>query len=58
MYSTNRRALVGENFIRGLGNCSTVFAANLANKIRTCIITKCVDVTLLPQLSCGDLTVV
>ena len=44
--------------IRGLGSCGKVLRANTADKTRTCIITKGVDATLLPQLSCGDLTAV
>jgi hypothetical protein len=40
----------------GLGSCGKVLKANIANKTRTCIITKGVDATLLPQLNCGDLT--
>ena len=47
-----------KDVIRGLGNCSKVLKANTTNKIRTCVITKGVDATLLPQLSCGDLTAV
>ena len=42
----------------GLVSCGKVLKANTANKTRTCIITKGVDATLLPQLSCGDLTAV
>jgi hypothetical protein len=47
-----------KDVIRGLGNCSKALKANTTNKIRTCVITKGVDATLLPQLSCGDLTAV
>ena len=42
--------------IRGLGNCCKVLKANTADKTRTRIITKGTDVTVFPQLSCGDLT--
>jgi hypothetical protein len=41
--------------ITGLISCSKVFRVNTADKTRACIITKCSDVTLLPQLICGDL---
>jgi hypothetical protein len=41
--------------IQGLESCSKVLRANTADKTRTCIITKGVEATLLPQLSCGDL---
>jgi hypothetical protein len=44
--------------IRGLGSCSKALKANTADKTGTCIITKGTDATLLPQLSCGDLTAV
>jgi hypothetical protein len=44
--------------IRGLGSCGKVLRANTADKTRTCIIIKGTDATLLPQLSCGDLTAV
>ena len=44
--------------IKGLGSCGKVLRANTVDKTRTCIITKGVDATLLPQLSCGDLTAV
>jgi hypothetical protein len=47
-----------KGIIRGLGSCGKVLRANTADKTRTCIITKGVDATLLPQLSCGDLTAV
>jgi hypothetical protein len=44
--------------IRGLGSCGKVLRANTVDKTRTCIIIKGVDATLLPLLSCGDLTAV
>ena len=44
--------------IKGLGNCSEVINAYTANKIRAYTITKGGDVTLLLQLSSGDLTAV
>jgi hypothetical protein len=42
--------------IRGLGSCSKALRANTSDKTRASNITKGVDATLLPQLSCGDLT--
>jgi hypothetical protein len=44
------------HFDRGLESCGKVLKANTADKTKTCIITKGVDATLLPQLSCGNLT--
>jgi hypothetical protein len=43
--------------IRGLVSCDKVLRVNTEDKTRTCIITKGVDATLSPQLSC-DLTAV
>jgi hypothetical protein len=44
--------------IRELGSCGKVLRANTVDKTRTCIITKGVNATLLPLLSCGELTAV
>jgi hypothetical protein len=44
--------------IRGLESCGQVLRANTVDKIRTCIIIKGTDATLLALLSCGDLTAV
>jgi hypothetical protein len=44
--------------IKGIGSCGKVLRANTTNTTRNCIITSGVDATLLPLLSCGDLTAV
>ena len=57
VYSNNtKEPWLLKGTIRGLGSCSKVLKASTADKTRTCIITKGVDATRLPQLSSGDLT--
>lgn len=47
-----------KDVIRGLGNCGKIFQNQCRYNIRTCVIIKCTDADLLPQISSGDLTVV
>lgn len=44
--------------ISGLGGCGTIHKAQPTRKLRTCVVTKGVTATFLPQLSGDDLTVV
>ena len=46
------------NAIKGLGGCGLIYAPNSTDKQRTCIAVKGLNAIFMPQLSCGDLTVI